>query len=1062
MEGNQTSELQTSTVNNNLSEESAVEDLKLLIDCIKYQNDDVSYQVQALKTMASFCHTSDDASDYLIHSDGLQYIMKILFNNTMSKSIKVECLHVLCEACENNALAQQVLCEEHVFVVLKTFLSMKSDPVLQILSAYLLICLATNNEKGQILARTTKCLEILRYLFKDVCSSSCSPSNRDRMSAGFITVNSPEKENLIHLWQTATNAMSMCVNNPQNDENQVLCSSVFPAAVAYLRNSQSSIIQATTLSFMTNCLANNNRAQISFRLIGGLRVLSDILRDELSSDSQVPSQVLKNVVLALEAAVCGNNICRDTASGMGVIPLLLHSIQLYFGTPKFKVECLIAIAACIEECAANCLAFSAAGGITIVITMLAEHQNCEELKKSATCVLHSYMQQTKSHGPGSLENMLTSKVTLDGSATASLQNNGAQPYLDYISKIAKPDDDHECSTSNTNVVEHRSECDVVNEVKDDVQKSKSLLASTTDDNQCGTVTEQIKDLTEEVQFLKEIFTNKENILSASIAKDVQQCLMDVINASCNAKVMTAPESDIGMEQLPIRNDTTTVTMNDSHRNNHTTTTSHLKESELNNYTIVSMMKESNLSSSTTSEQEKSHLGNHTNTTEMEGTTTTTDMEKSHFSADATVSDGNLSDQCSLNDQFRENNEANESTLDKLSLQPSRVQGHSKVNEISLPQFALQGSLAQSDTPAREMSCVDETDTSRSHSPTFVLLDSVNKTCDLSSEDAGDVETSYPPSTEYEDNIDETNVGNIRYGVTPDKQRTVAKNGRASKKSSALMYKQSGRSCKRTLQMPLGRKKRDDFYCLADDIIIEETSLESSSDDDDNGDEKIATKTPIKFSDISNIRSLQAKRRQKVIPSRCLGCSGDFTELNSRNFLHTLRSNRHTCSRHRDLVNQIYTALRQFKNVSESEESSPNFDFIPSPKWQARGNESPAKILKKIIKPRQTQIPFSQKEIEVLKKGYKNYGPRWTLIERNCQFRVKRTASTLKKKFKSLSKIVQKKRKVAFSSQEEKNVRQGVSNFGYSWTTIRDRYVFHHSRTPQSIKDKWRNLTKYIY
>ena len=49
-----------------------------------------------------------------------------------------------------------------------------------------------------------------------------------------------------------------------------------------------------------------DRAQVSFRLVGGLRILCDLLRDELSTDTQVPSSLLTNLILSLEAAICGN------------------------------------------------------------------------------------------------------------------------------------------------------------------------------------------------------------------------------------------------------------------------------------------------------------------------------------------------------------------------------------------------------------------------------------------------------------------------------------------------------------------------------------------------------------------------------------------------------------------------------------------------------------------------------------------------------------------------------------------------------------------------------------
>jgi hypothetical protein len=43
------------------------------------------------------------------------------------------------------AIAQQALCIQEIFYVLKKFLLMKSSTRLQTLSCYLLICLMTNN-----------------------------------------------------------------------------------------------------------------------------------------------------------------------------------------------------------------------------------------------------------------------------------------------------------------------------------------------------------------------------------------------------------------------------------------------------------------------------------------------------------------------------------------------------------------------------------------------------------------------------------------------------------------------------------------------------------------------------------------------------------------------------------------------------------------------------------------------------------------------------------------------------------------------------------------------------
>ena len=233
--------------------------------------------------------------------------------------------------------------------MLRKFLLLKSSTRLQTLSCYLLICLMTNNEKGQTLARKTKCIDTLRYLFKDAGSPSCSPRVPNQLSE-YLSSECKESESLITLWQTATNALSACVNIPQNCENQLFCTSAFPAAVSYVRNCDSGSIQTTTLTFLRNVLTNNSRSQVSFRLVGGLRALCDVFTEKLLASHQIPSSELKSLVLTIEAAVHGNDMCRDSIAELEIVPLLLQSLQLCFASPKFKTQCLITLAACIEGC----------------------------------------------------------------------------------------------------------------------------------------------------------------------------------------------------------------------------------------------------------------------------------------------------------------------------------------------------------------------------------------------------------------------------------------------------------------------------------------------------------------------------------------------------------------------------------------------------------------------------------------------------------------------------------------------------------------------------------------
>jgi hypothetical protein len=44
------------------------------------------------------------------------------------------------------------------------------------------------------------------------------------------------------------------------------------------------------------------------------------------------------------------DMCRDSIAELEIVPLLLQSLQLCFASPKFKIQCLITLAACIEGC----------------------------------------------------------------------------------------------------------------------------------------------------------------------------------------------------------------------------------------------------------------------------------------------------------------------------------------------------------------------------------------------------------------------------------------------------------------------------------------------------------------------------------------------------------------------------------------------------------------------------------------------------------------------------------------------------------------------------------------
>lgn len=64
-------------------------------------------------------------------------------------------------------------------------------------------------------------------------------------------------------------------------------------------------------------------------MVGGLRVLSEVLRAELGTGDQLPSNTLNNLMLALGTAVCGNSKSKNNINDNDNHPNLWEQIFGY-------------------------------------------------------------------------------------------------------------------------------------------------------------------------------------------------------------------------------------------------------------------------------------------------------------------------------------------------------------------------------------------------------------------------------------------------------------------------------------------------------------------------------------------------------------------------------------------------------------------------------------------------------------------------------------------------------------------------------------------------------------
>nr|KAF6408211.1 telomere repeat binding bouquet formation protein 1 [Molossus molossus] len=309
-------------------------DLNLLLECLKYQMDNPFSQKEALVTIHSICQQNSDAGVYFREIGGLVFV-KNLAKSSEHSMVKEAALYTLGTVAEKNVYCQQTLCTSELFEDLIWFLSNNdSNTNLKRMSVYVILVLVSNNRTGQTLVRETGCIKILSELFRAILSKyELNLSDKNVFQS-------------YQLWSSVCSALCVCVNNPQNDENQMLCCSLFPHANDWLINCMIPEIIRPICSFIGLTLANNTHVQKYFISVGGLDVLSQVFV-QLESDS------------------------HKTLS-----------------SAKLAVVVTKTVDACIADNQENQYDLFKNNGLPLMIQALTESQN-EELNKAATFVLYN-------------------------------------------------------------------------------------------------------------------------------------------------------------------------------------------------------------------------------------------------------------------------------------------------------------------------------------------------------------------------------------------------------------------------------------------------------------------------------------------------------------------------------------------------------------------------------------------------------------------------------------------------------------------------------------------------
>ncbi|XP_029880695.1 telomere repeats-binding bouquet formation protein 1 isoform X4 [Aquila chrysaetos chrysaetos] len=359
-------------------------DLNLLLECLKYQMDCPVSQKEALITIYSICQQNSEASEYFQEIGGLMFI------NDLAKSsvhciVKEAALFTLGIIIESNVYCQQTLCTSALFEDLILLLMNKDSGVnLKRMSVYVILVLVSNNKSGQTYVRDTGCIGLLLQLFRTTLSTS------------EMNLSDENTNECYQLWSSVCSTLCACVNNPQNEDNQNICCSVFPYAKEWLESCAEPEIVRPICSFVGLTVANNSYVQKYFVSVGGLDTLAKVLINLMHDSCMSHSSTKLAVVVTKTLDAC---IANDSA--MGVVLTKYHTVSELLKLLSNdtldtgeKISIILTIGHCTEVCEENQCELLQNNGLPLMIQVLTESQD-EELNKAATFVLQNCKQMTE-------------------------------------------------------------------------------------------------------------------------------------------------------------------------------------------------------------------------------------------------------------------------------------------------------------------------------------------------------------------------------------------------------------------------------------------------------------------------------------------------------------------------------------------------------------------------------------------------------------------------------------------------------------------------------------------
>ncbi|XP_072135177.1 telomere repeats-binding bouquet formation protein 1 [Mobula birostris] len=213
------------------------------------------------------------------------------------------------------------------------------------------------------------------------------------------------------LWSSIGSTLCACVNNPQNEENQRLCTTVFPFANECLQKCIRQEIIRPICAFIGLTVANNSYAQNYFCKVGGLDTLAQTVANlaDASLTNHPNVELLISVIKTLDSCISENSSLASRLSKYSIVPKLVALLSQNNLDTSNKLGVILAIGHCTDGCEVHQYQLLKSNGLPLMIQIVAESQD-DEQRKAATFVLQSCQLISCSNVAASLNSRNFSKI----------------------------------------------------------------------------------------------------------------------------------------------------------------------------------------------------------------------------------------------------------------------------------------------------------------------------------------------------------------------------------------------------------------------------------------------------------------------------------------------------------------------------------------------------------------------------------------------------------------------------------------------------------------------------